>query len=229
MDSDALGRDGYALSMPDADVRFYPNFFDESEADRLLGELTQTTLWRQDQIRLFGRWVDQPRLTAWHGDPGCSYTYSGMTMQPQAWTAELLAIKKRIEPVAGVVFNSVLLNYYRTERDSMGWHSDDEKELGENPVIASVNLGATRRFHFKHKHLKEQKVALDLTAGSLLIMAGATQHFWLHQLPKSARTLDPRINLTFRIIRREQNPNSGSGRSAGGGNAIIRLVALSTS
>ena len=200
MDSDALGRDGYALDMPDADVRFYPRCFDESEAARLLAELTQTISWRQDQIRLFGRWVDQPRLTAWHGDPGCSYTYSGMTMQPQAWTTELLAIKERIEPVAGVVFNSVLLNYYRTERDSMGWHSDDEKELGENPVIASVNLGATRRLHFKHKLHKEQRVALDLTAGSLLIMAGPTQHFWLHQLPKSARSLGPRINLTFRVI-----------------------------
>ena len=122
-------------------------------------------------------------------------------MQPQAWTAELLAIKERIEPVAGVVFNSVLLNYYRTERDSMGWHSDDERELGENPVIASVNLGATRRFHFKHKHLTEERIALDLTVGSLLIMAGSTQHFWLHQLPKSSRALGPRINLTFRVIR----------------------------
>ncbi|WP_309685314.1 alpha-ketoglutarate-dependent dioxygenase AlkB [Armatimonas sp.] len=201
MDDDALGREGSVLDMPDADVRFYPDFFNEPEATRLLAELTQTIPWRQDQIRLFGRWVDQPRLTAWHGDPGCSYTYSGMTMQPQAWTAELLAIKERIEPVAGVVFNSVLLNYYRTERDSMGWHSDDEKELGENPVIASVNLGATRRFHFKHKSHKEQRVALDLTAGSLLIMAGTTQHFWLHQLPKSARSLEPRINLTFRVIR----------------------------
>lgn len=187
--------------MPDADVRFYPGFFDASEAASLLDELTQTIPWRQDQIRLFGRWVDQPRLTAWHGDPGCNYTYSGMTMQPQAWTAELLTIKERIEPVAGVVFNSVLLNYYRSERDSMGWHADDEKELGKNPVIASVNLGATRRFHFKHKTLKEQRVALELTAGSLLIMAGTTQHFWLHQLPKSARALGPRLNLTFRVIR----------------------------
>lgn len=192
--------DGYALDMPDADVHFYPHFFEEPEAVRLLAELTQNTPWRQDQIRLFGRWVDQPRLTAWHGDPGCSYTYSGMTMQPLAWTDELLAIKERIEPVAGVVFNSVLLNYYRSERDSMGWHADDEKDLGKNPVIASVNLGATRRFHFKHRYLKDQRVGLDLTAGSLLIMAGPTQHFWLHQLPKSARSLGPRINLTFRAI-----------------------------
>lgn len=200
--------DGETLDMPDADVRFYPDFFDEPEAARLLAELTQAIDWRQDQIRLFGRWVDQPRLTAWHGDPGCSYTYSGMTMQPRAWTAELLAIKERIEPVAGVVFNSVLLNYYRTERDSMGWHADDEKELGENPVIASVNLGATRRFHFKHKHLKDQRVGLDLTAGSLLIMAGATQHFWLHQVPKSAWARGPRINLTFRAILIEEG-NAG--------------------
>ena len=124
-----------------------------------------------------------------------------MRLTPAPWSPTLLTIKTAVEHACDAAFNSVLLNYYRTERDSMGWHSDDEKVLGENPVIASVNLGATRRFHFKHKHFKEQRVALDLTAGSLLIMAGATQHFWLHQLPKSARALGPRINLTFRIIR----------------------------
>jgi alkylated DNA repair dioxygenase AlkB len=192
---------GQILDMPDAEVWFYPAFFDTSEADRLLADLTQKISWRQDQIRLFGRWVDQPRLTAWYGDPGCQYTYSGITMEPQEWTPELREVKERIEPVVGTVFNSVLLNYYRSERDSMSWHSDDEKELGENPIIASVNLGATRRFHFKHKSLPEQRVALDLVAGSVLIMAGTTQHFWLHQLPKSARSLGPRINLTFRVIR----------------------------
>jgi alkylated DNA repair dioxygenase AlkB len=192
--------ESHRLNLPDAEVSYHPAFFESAEADRLLETLTHAIAWRADTIRMFGRWVDQPRLTAWYADSGCAYTYSGTTMQPQAWIPELTALKQRIEPVAGVTFNSVLLNYYRSERDSMSWHADDEKELGENPVIASVSLGAMRRFHLKHKTRPEQKAAIDLTHGSLLIMAGATQHHWLHQVPKSARSHAPRINLTFRVI-----------------------------
>ncbi len=191
---------GYSLAMADADVYFYPAFFEAAIADSLFEDLTQKIRWREDKIKLFGRLIDQPRRTAWYGDSGCAYSYSGITMQPEDWTPELLLIRHRVEERVGVVFNSVLLNQYRSERDSVSWHSDDEKELGMNPVIASVSFGATRRFQFKHKSTPEKKAALDLTHGSFLLMSGTTQQFWLHQIPKSARTIGPRINLTFRTI-----------------------------
>ncbi len=193
--------DGQALDMADAEVTLFPAFFPAAEADRLFIALRETIAWQQDPITIYGRTLAQPRLTAWYGDTGQSYTYSGITMHPQQWTPELLQIRERIEPVAGVEFNSVLLNLYRHERDSVSWHSDDEPELGINPVIASVSFGATRRFQFKHKTDPQQRAALDLTHGSLLLMRGPTQHFWKHQIPKSSRPHGPRINLTFRVIR----------------------------
>ena len=188
------------LNLVDADVVLFPAFFAGDEADRFFASLTDSIVWRQDSIRLYGRVMDQPRLTAWYGDAGRSYTYSGLTMHPQPWTADLIQIRQRVEEVAGTSFNSVLLNRYRNERDSMGWHSDDEPELGINPVIASVSFGATRRFHLKHKTDPEQRATLDLTHGSLLLMSGPTQHCWKHQIPKSTRPHGPRINLTFRVV-----------------------------
>jgi alkylated DNA repair dioxygenase AlkB len=139
--------------------------------------------------------VPIPRLTAWHGEAG--YVYSGIAMQPAAWTPALLEIKRCAEHHAGQGFNSVLLNLYRDGRDSVSWHADNEPGLGRDPVIASLSLGATRRFQLKHRR-NGLRVAIDLEHGSCLVMAGATQHHWLHQLPKTARPVGPRVNLTFR-------------------------------
>jgi len=144
--------------------------------------------------------MDVPRLTAWYGDEGKSYRYSGHTYHPQPWSSALLEVRRAIEPVCGVVFNSVLLNYYRDERDSVGWHSDDEPELGVNPVIGSVSFGATRSFQLRHKQDRKQKLTVELSNGSLLVMRGPTQHHWLHQVPKSAAAKGARVNLTFRAI-----------------------------
>lgn len=188
------------LSMPDADVLLDRSFYTIEEGQTLLADLTTHIAWEQKPIQFMGKMVMQPRLTAWYGDEGKAYTYSGLTVQPLSWTPTLLTMKTQVEAVAGVTFNSVLLNRYRTGQDSVGWHSDDEPELGTNPVIASVSLGATRTFQFKHKTNPDLKLSIELTNGSLLIMRGTTQHFWKHQIPKTTKVLGPRINLTFRVI-----------------------------
>lgn len=190
----------FSLPLPDADIIFYPFFLNGKECDRLLTELTQTIDWRQDWITLYGRSMPQPRLTAWYGDPGKSYTYSGITMHPSAWTPTLLDLKAKVDTVSGVVFNSVMLNLYRDGNDSMGWHSDDEPELGNNPVIGSLSLGGTRRFMLRHQFKKGLNHQLELTSGSFLLMQGTTQHYWQHHIPKTKRPVSPRINLTFRVI-----------------------------
>lgn len=188
------------LPVVDGIVKYWPQLYPPAEADAYLAELQQTIAWREEAITLFGQQVMQPRLTAWYGDTGQSYTYSGLTMQAYPWTPRLAQIKADLEAATGHRYNSVLLNLYRHGRDSMGWHSDDEPELGQNPAIASLSLGQTRRFHLRHKRDKNRKLHLDLAHGSLLLMAGALQHHWQHQLPKSQRPLAPRINLTFRWI-----------------------------
>lgn len=190
------------LSMPDAEVVFYSNFFNEQESNEIFQQLMQETKWQQDKIKHYGKEIDLPRLTAWYGDAGKSYTYSHIAMKTEPWMPLLLHIKNRVEGVAEVSFNSVLLNLYRTGKDSVSWHQDNERELGENPVIGSVSFGETRRFQFRHKLKKYlNKVDLNLTPGSLLLMKGKTQQFWQHQIPKTAKTVSPRINLTFRIIK----------------------------
>jgi alkylated DNA repair dioxygenase AlkB len=187
--------------LPEADVSFIRHFFGAADSDRILHTLTEATPWRQDHILIAGKSIPLPRLTAWYGDPGKNYAYSGIAMYPSPWTETLLDIKAKVEATAGVPFNSVLLNHYRTGQDSVAWHSDDEPGLGRNPVIASVSFGATRRFHLKPKtNSTIDRVAIDLTHGSLLLMQGPTQHFWLHQVPKTTRAVGPRINLTFRYI-----------------------------
>ena len=190
------------LTMPDGEVVIYRNFFDKVESDRLFQELLSGIKWRQDKIKLYGKEVALPRLTAWYGDDSKSYKYSGILMNPDDWTPTLLAIKKRIEEVAEVKFNSVLINLYRNGQDSVSWHSDDESELGENPIIGSVSFGEARRFQLRRKINKSlDKVEITLTHGSFLIMKGSTQHFWQHQVPKTSKSLSERINLTFRIIK----------------------------
>ena len=188
------------LDLPEAEVVFDPAFFPGPEADRLLEQLIGTTAWRQDSMTMFGESKPLPRLTAWYGDPGARYIYSGIVNEPLAWTAALAEVKEAVEVAAGVAFNGVLLNRYRTGRDSMGWHADDEPEFGDEPVIASVSFGGTRTFQLKHKRRKELKGGVELTHGSLLVMRGGTQANWLHQVPKTARPVAERLNLTFRRI-----------------------------
>ena len=195
----AGGRSPRALDLPDAEVFFYPAFFSAEEADRLLLQLRDTTAWRQETITFYGKDIAVPRLTAWYGDEGIRYTYSGIENVALPWTAPLLEVKRAVEPPCGVVFNGVLLNRYRTGRDSVSWHADDEPEFGEWPVIASVSFGGTREFQLKHKTRKD-KASIDLTHGSLLIMRGGTQANWLHQIPKTAKQVEERVNLTFRAI-----------------------------
>jgi alkylated DNA repair dioxygenase AlkB len=188
------------LTMPDADVSMDRAFYSPTESDALFADLTANIVWEQKPIQFMGKTVMQPRLTAWYGDEGKSYTYSGLTVEPMPWTPTLLAMKARVEAAAGITFNSVLLNRYRTGQDSVGWHSDDEPELGTNPVIASISLGAPRNFQLKHKRNSDLKLTIELTSGTLLLMRGTTQHFWKHQIPKTTKVLGPRINLTFRVI-----------------------------
>ena len=191
------------INLPDAELCYYPELFPTIEADTLLDSLKDEIEWTQNTIRFYGKESLVPRLEAWYGDPGKSYAYSGIHMDPKPWTKELITIKQTIEPLAGVIFNSVLINYYRDGKDRVAWHSDDEKELGKNPVIGSVSLGAERKFKLRHKHYKTNglKHEIMLRHGSFLLMKGATQHHWMHEIPRTAKPIGPRINLTFRIIK----------------------------
>ena len=189
------------LDLADAEISYYPSFFPSEEATRLFKIISEETPWQQDDIKVFGKTYKQPRLTALYGEEGKSYTYSGIEMLPTPFTPIVLNIKKRIETTSGARYNSVLLNLYRDGKDSNGWHSDDEKGLGMNPHIASVTFGAKRTFHLRFKQNKKLKHSLLLEHGSLLLMGGSTQHFWQHQIPKSDVIQDPRINLTFRLIK----------------------------
>lgn len=189
-------------TLQDADLVLIENFFSKEESDMLYSQLMKNINWMDTKVTVYGKEHDTPRLTAWYGDPGTDYTYSGLKMNPFPWTNDLLFIKEKTDKEADVNFNSVLLNLYRTGKDSVGWHRDNEKEFGINPVIASVSFGETRPFHLKHKFKKNiEKLIIPLTHGSLLIMKGKTQHYWEHQIPKTAKNISPRINLTFRIIK----------------------------
>ena len=189
------------LPMKDAQVIYYPNFYTQAKAVLLQDKIQQQTPWQEDDIKLFGKVYKQPRLTALYGDNNKPYSYSNITMFPNQWSPTLLGIKQDIEGICDQKFTSVLLNLYRDGTDSNGWHSDDEKELGKHPFIASVSFGAKRSFQFKHKLDKSLKFKLELEHGSLLLMGGPTQEFWKHQIPKTKRKIDPRINLTFRHIK----------------------------
>lgn len=178
---------------------FIPNFFSIEEGNYLFSRLNSTISWKQEKMNMYGKEVLFPRLTAWYGDSDRPYSFSGITLNPLPWTEELLKIKKKIETKTSAIFNSVLLNKYRDGSDSISWHTDDEKELGKNPIIASVTFGGTRNFQLRHRDTGE-KINLELSHGSLLIMQGELQHFWQHQIPKTKKQVDPRINLTFRVI-----------------------------
>ena len=190
-----------SVLLPQADLLLDPAFLSAAEATNFLAELTTEAAWEQRSIRLFGQEFPQPRLTAWHGDAEARYTYSGLTWEPRPWTAALQVLRRRVEAATRTTFNSVLLNLYRDGRDSMGWHADDEPELGPAPAIASVSLGAPRRFRLRPRAgLGHAPLSLDLPHGSLLLMRGPTQQHWQHALPKTARPVGPRLNLTFRWV-----------------------------
>lgn len=188
------------FDLPDADIVYFPAFFDRDIADALYQDLLHGIPWQQDTIRVYGKEHAQPRLTALFGNDGKPYSYSNITMQPHPWNRLLQKIKYQVETIAEVQFTSVLLNYYRDGKDSNGWHADNEKELGINPVIASVSFGGERVFQLKHNTNPNLKQSIILEHGSLLLMKGTTQHCWKHQIPKTSKPVGGRINLTFRVI-----------------------------
>ncbi|MBC7845504.1 MAG: alpha-ketoglutarate-dependent dioxygenase AlkB [Flavobacterium sp.] len=188
------------LNLPDAEIVYYPHFFDKKEADTIFEQLKNEIPWQQDNIRVYGKTHPQPRLTALFGNEGKPYSYSNIKMQPNPWNPILQKIKSYIEGVSDTNFTTVLLNLYRDGKDSNGWHADNEKELGSNPIIASVSFGAERVFQLKHNSIPNLKQNILLEHGSLLLMKGTTQHFWKHQIPKTSKPIGSRINLTFRII-----------------------------
>lgn len=217
---------GIEISLPNGELFFSERFFNEEISDRSLeyflennryslGEVDWSNItedeladiqfdninWKQDRISLYGKSHLLPRLTSWHGDPTKNYTYSGITSRPNPWNKGLSYIKNRIEEMSRVSFNSVLLNWYRNGGDHLGWHADNEKELGRNPVIASVSFGETRDFVIRRNDNHKAKIVISLNHGSLLIMRGKLQHFWQHSVPKRKKVAGSRINLTFRNIK----------------------------
>ena len=188
------------LNLKGAEVTYYPAFFNKIEADHHFKDLLSQITWQQDSITVYGKTYLQPRLTAFYATNKNNYKYSNIVMQPNTFKVVLLEIKTKIESELKIKFTSCLANLYRDGTDSNGWHSDDELELGENPIIASISLGAERVFHLKHKTDKALKSKLTLQHGSLLLMQGGTQANWLHQIPKTRKPISERINLTFRII-----------------------------
>ena len=182
-------------------VEYIENFFDFDQSQLYMEHLTNDIKWKREKIRMWGKEIVTKKRIAWYADEGKSYTYSGSTFYPVQWDEVLLEIKKQVEQHIRFQFNSVLLNEYKSGEVGMGWHSDDEKELGIDPIIASLSFGANRDFIFKHKTDKSfEKIKIHLKSGSLLIMSGSTQHYWKHSLPKRLKVRDPRVNLTFRKI-----------------------------
>ena len=186
--------------LPNGQLSFYRNFLTKEKADFYYEKIYQETPWKEDKITVFGKTYDQPRLTSLHALHSKPYKYSNLTLYPNPMTTELATLLENIHAINPQDFNAVLLNLYRNGKDSNGWHADNEPELGKNPVIASISLGEERYFHLKHRQHKEQRFKIKLTHGSLLVMEGEMQHYWLHQIPKTAKKIEGRINLTFRKI-----------------------------
>jgi alkylated DNA repair dioxygenase AlkB len=189
-----------AIKIRNGEYIYIPDFFDFEKGKAYLDAFKENITWKQESMNMYGKQVLFPRLTSWYGESDKPYTFSGITLQPHPWTKELIEIKSAIEPMCEVVFNSVLLNMYRDGNDSISWHTDAEKELGKNPLIASVNFGAERKFQMRHNETQEI-LDINLKHGSLLIMKGELQHYWKHQVPKQKKITQERINLTFRVIK----------------------------
>ncbi|HEY7883520.1 MAG TPA: alpha-ketoglutarate-dependent dioxygenase AlkB [Cellvibrionaceae bacterium] len=182
----------------DGEALLYRQWLSAERAATLFTHIEHELAWQQTELSLFGRPCLIPRLNAWYGDSGAAYSYSGARFEPHPWTPSLTALRQALEAFSSHPFNSVLANFYRHGNDGVAWHSDNEPELGREPVIASISLGATRRFRLRHTHLPT--VAVDLQAGDLLIMQGPLQHHWQHALTKTRRAVGARINLTFRHV-----------------------------
>ena len=194
-------RDFEKIQLKGGEIWYMPNFMPPDKTEKYFNALLKTINWKQEEIKMYGKTHPIPRKTAWYGYEGMNYSYSGIQCNPEPWTKELLDIKKVIEHfVPNTDFNSVLLNLYRDGNDKVSWHADDEPGLGKNPTIASVSLGAERRFDLKHKEDKNERIQFELPSGSLIVMRGALQHNWLHQIPVQKKITTPRINLTFRTI-----------------------------
>ena len=197
---DLFPNEKIVIDLPDAIFEYYPDFFNTEKADELFKILLEETPWQQDEITVFGKTHLQPRLTALYGNEGKPYSYSNITMHPNHWNSLLTFIKEKVEETCNYSFTTVLLNRYRSEKDSNGWHADNEKELGSNPIIASLSLGEERIFYLKHNTNKEAKLSLTLKHGSLLVMKKGSQVHYKHQVPKASKPKKERINLTFRAI-----------------------------
>ena len=197
---------------PHLEVTILENFFSPDKADHLFNLLKEKVPWEQETLRMFGKLIPIPRLTAWFGDPEKTYTYSGILNQPHDWKLipELDDMREKLDQACSANFNSVLLNLYRDGNDSVDWHADDERELGPEPIIASVSLGETRTFDFRSKYDSKHKRSFELFSGDVVIMSGATQRHWEHRVPKTAERIrfstGPRINLTFRTIYLADDP-----------------------
>ena len=196
-----LDKNSSLIKADNLSVEYIENFFDFDQSQLYMKHLTNDIKWKREKIRMWGREIVTKKRIAWYADEGKSYTYSGSTFHPDQWNELLLEIKKYVEQYIKFQFNSVLLNEYPNGKVGMGWHSDNERELGIDPIIASLSFGANRDFIFKHKTNKSyENIKIHLKSGSLLLMLGSTQHHWKHSLPKRLKVREPRINLTFRKI-----------------------------
>jgi len=193
------------FDLPDARLACLPGFFDQAESRELMRSLIDELIWQQPVLKMFGRDVLSPRLHAWHGDENADYRWSGRTWHPEPWVSQLAVVRDKLQRVLNIRFNSCLVNRYRNGDDAMGWHADDEPELGANPVIASVSLGALRDFDLRHRDAGSETSSIEpfripLGEGSLFVMFGATQHHWKHRIRRQRRVTGERLNLTFRVI-----------------------------
>ncbi len=191
--------DGGLLPLSGGALRWWPNWLGVVESEALLARLVQEVAWEQSEIVIAGRRLRIPRLNAWYGDLGAGYGYSGTRLTRNAWLPVLEQLRDRVQEATGALFNSALLNWYRTGRDSVDWHSDDEPELGPRPTIATLSVGAARRFELRHRQRREWRRVLTLPGGSLLLMGGDTQRYWQHRVPKQSGVIDARISMTFRL------------------------------
>lgn len=198
---DLFSEEKLVMQLPNAELIYYPNFYKKEFADHYYESFKKNIEWLQDDITVFGKTYKQPRLTSLFGKNGKTYSYSSITMYPKPFTRELTKIEADIYKTCGQNFDTVLLNWYRDGNDSNGWHADNEKELGKNPMIASLSFGEERPFHFKHCTINSERHKLILEHGSLLVMKGEMQHHWLHQIAKTKKAIGGRINLTFRNLK----------------------------
>ncbi|MGH8041102.1 MAG: alpha-ketoglutarate-dependent dioxygenase AlkB family protein [Rudaea sp.] len=188
------------IELAGADVRL-ARFCTAGQASAWFARLQQEIPWQRHRVKLFGRELEVPRLACWMGDAGAVYSYSRMRYVPQPWTRAMAQLRTQVSALCGEIYNGVLCNLYRNGRDAMGWHSDDEPELGQHPRIASLSFGAPRRFCLRHRRERDRRVEIVLESGDLLLMAAATQANYQHALPRTRACAVPRINLTFRPIR----------------------------